>query len=140
VGRRPHRHRVIRNILGDDRVRADDATLADANVGENHRIHSDKSAGTDINKCMFFRKAISDFRWSIWRVVRMVCVDNRAIGSDGDVILDRDIALADDMRTLFDAHAIPNSERRIPSKLWSMNYFKAGKVADMAVLSDKDSL
>ena len=91
-------------------------------------------------KCVLFRKAISDFWYSIWRIVRMICIDNRAIGSDRNVILNRDIALTDNMNTLFDTHTISNSERCIPSKLRSMDDFKAGKVANMATISNKDSL
>lgn len=70
----------------------------------------------------------------------MIGVYDRAVGGNGDIILDGDIALADDVRALFDADSITDFQRRVPPHLWAMNDFNSGKIPNVTLLPNEDSL
>lgn len=69
----------------------------------------------------------------------MESVNDRAVRGDGHIVTDRDRALANDVRTLFDQDAIADAQICIPAHVRPMYDFNSRKVANLSTTPDANA-
>ena len=93
--------------MGYDRIRADDASVTEPNIGQNDRAVADKAVVSDFHKGIFVQDPVPDFALQFF-AKRMGNVDNCAIPGNGYIIAYQNFRMANNMYILFNIDPVPD--------------------------------